>query len=245
VRSRRLGVDDAGTDSVDTDAVGGVVEGRRAGEADDAVLGRGVGRLALEALDPGTGGHVDDGAATVLPEHLSDLGPGAQEHAGEADPEDAVPVALGGVGRGLDRLLDARVVESGVQPSEAFDGPVDGGLDIFFAGDVAGERQGLAAVDLDEAGGLAQPVGRQIGESELRAGAGEGEGRGAADTRGGAGDECGPAPVVVGGVHAGSPFESAAVAGAWTEISGRQRCRVAGPTWRHRRTPGPRDCAGR
>jgi hypothetical protein len=46
---------------------------------------------------------------------LADLGAGAQEHAGETDAEDAVPVGLGELGERQDGLLDARVVEGGVR----------------------------------------------------------------------------------------------------------------------------------
>src|SRR4051812_10671299 len=49
--AHHLGVDDAGADRVDADALGGVVERGGLRQADQAVLGRGVGGLALEALD--------------------------------------------------------------------------------------------------------------------------------------------------------------------------------------------------
>jgi hypothetical protein len=51
--AHHLGVDDAGADGVDADVRGGVVQGGRLGEADEAVLGGGVCGLALEALDAG------------------------------------------------------------------------------------------------------------------------------------------------------------------------------------------------
>ena len=51
--AHHLGLDDAGADRVDADVRGGVVEGGRLGEADEAVFGSGVCGLALEALDAG------------------------------------------------------------------------------------------------------------------------------------------------------------------------------------------------
>src|SRR6478735_4257428 len=207
-----LGVDDAGAQSIDTDACGGVVEGRGASEADDAVFGGGVGSLAFESLDPGAGGDVDDRPAAVLPEHLADLRPGAQERTGEADAEDAVPVVLGGVGRGLDGLLNAGVVERGVQAPETLDGLVDSGLDVFLTGDVTGQGEGFPSVRLEEAGSLPQALGGPVDEGDLRAGAGEGQGGGAADAGGCARDERALAVKIVGDGHAGLSFDGRAVA---------------------------------
>jgi hypothetical protein len=46
--AHHLGVDDTGADGVDSDVRGGVVQRGRLGEADEAVLGGGVGGLAFE-----------------------------------------------------------------------------------------------------------------------------------------------------------------------------------------------------
>jgi hypothetical protein len=48
--AHHLGVDDAGADRVDADALGGVAERRGLREPDQAMLGGGVGGLALGAL---------------------------------------------------------------------------------------------------------------------------------------------------------------------------------------------------
>ncbi len=57
------GVDQAGGHGIDADARGRQVARDRQGQADDAALGRGVGRLADLAVEGSDAGHVDDGAA--------------------------------------------------------------------------------------------------------------------------------------------------------------------------------------
>src|SRR5262249_22660399 len=76
------GVGVAGTDGVDADVLRGVVECRRAGEADHAVLRGSVRGAALDADDPCARGCVDDRAASLL-EDQRDLVLHAQEDAVE------------------------------------------------------------------------------------------------------------------------------------------------------------------
>ena len=57
------GVDEAGADGVDPDALCRVFEGRRFCEADDAVLGGDIGGGAREAVGAEDRGHVDGAAA--------------------------------------------------------------------------------------------------------------------------------------------------------------------------------------
>jgi hypothetical protein len=186
------GVDDAGADGVDADAVGGVVQGGRFGEADEAVLGCGVGGLALEALDAGAGRGVDDRAAAAG-QHERDLVLHGDEHATEVDRHQAVPLRRRDrVGR-LDRLLDARVVEGDIQAAEALDGRVERRPQLVVVGHVAGHRQRLAAGLLDQPRRLAVAVLRNIGHGDRRTLGGERQGGGAADAARRAGDEGDPA----------------------------------------------------
>ena len=115
------GVDVAGTDGVDADVLRSVVEGGRAGEADDAVFRSGVRRAALDADDPCPRGGVDDRATSLL-EDQRNLVLHAQEDAAQVDVDDPVPLLLVVVG-GRSRLprLDAGVVEGEVQPAKGFD----------------------------------------------------------------------------------------------------------------------------
>ncbi|MDQ0764494.1 hypothetical protein QF027_007129 [Streptomyces canus] len=73
-----------------------------------------------------------------------------EEHPGQADPDDTVPLVLRDVRGRRDRLLDAGVVERRVQSSERLDGVAQGRRDVVFTGDVAGEGQCPAARFLDD-----------------------------------------------------------------------------------------------
>jgi hypothetical protein len=104
--AHHLGVDDSGADRVDADALGGVVERRRLRQADQAVLGGGIGRLAHDQ---------------------------------------AVPLVVGDLVCGLDRLLDAGVVEGNVQAAEALDRRGQRRLDLVAARHVARDSERMAA----------------------------------------------------------------------------------------------------
>ena len=105
-------------------------------------------------------------------------------------------------------LLDAGVVEGHVQPAEGVDRRVQGGLDVFGAGDVAAHGDGLAAGLLDQACRLGVGLLVDVGDHHAGALTGERLGGGAADACGGSGDEgdlAGEA-VPVGAGHGGVPF---------------------------------------
>src|SRR5262249_28686669 len=122
----------AGTDRVDPDALGCVLHRRRPGQAHDAVLARDVGGQAGETDEPGPGRHVHDGPAVF--EHGGDLVLQAQEHAGEIQCDRAVPIVERVVGGRRARAGRAGVVESAVEVSPPFDGPVDQRGDVVRSG---------------------------------------------------------------------------------------------------------------
>src|SRR5687767_9478647 len=78
------GVDIAGTDDVDADVLRGVVERRRSGEANQAMLRGGVRGAAPDADDSCPGGCIDDRAASLI-EDERDLMLHAQENAAQVD----------------------------------------------------------------------------------------------------------------------------------------------------------------
>src|SRR5256886_14408345 len=123
-------VDVPGADGVDADVLRGVVEGRRPGDADHAVLRGGIRGVALDADDPGTRGGVHDRTAALL-EDQRDLILHAQEYAAEIYVEDPVPLLLVQFrGRCQCLLFHAGVVEGEVQPPERLDGLVQGRLHV-------------------------------------------------------------------------------------------------------------------
>jgi hypothetical protein len=110
------------------------------------VLGGGVGGLPGEPLHVGAGGGVDDRSAAVV-EHELDLPLEGHEHAAEVDGDEAVELVFGDLVRGLDRLLDASVVEGDVEAAEPLNGRVQRrGDERNFAGEAAhGRRRTLIA----------------------------------------------------------------------------------------------------
>src|SRR6185503_6977942 len=107
----------AGADAVDADAVLHVVDGHRAGEADDGVLGGGVGAPVEDAAQAGGGGGVDDDALLAGEEDLREGFLGQEEGAFHVDAEDVVELLLGG-GDGGAGDADAGVVAEDVEAAE-------------------------------------------------------------------------------------------------------------------------------
>lgn len=112
------------------------------------------------------------------------------------------------------------VVERDFQAPETLDRPLDSGLDVFLARDVTGQGEGRASGGLDEAGRLPQAIGGPVGEGDLRPGAGEGQGGGAADAGGCAGDERALAVKVVGDGHGSLSFDGGTIALVRADVSG-------------------------
>ena len=106
----------AGADRIAGDAVLGSLERHRLGEAEDAVLGRDVGRLERRGDQPVRRGDVDD-AAPLARLHAGHDGAGRMECRGQIDGDDRVPF---GRRERLDRLdvLDAGIVDEHVDLAE-------------------------------------------------------------------------------------------------------------------------------
>jgi hypothetical protein len=92
--------------------------------------------LAGEALDAGAGGGVDDRTA-AMPEHQLDLVLHGHERAAQVDRDQAVPFVVADLVNGLDRLLDAGVVEGDVQAAEPLDRGLQRRLELIAARHVA------------------------------------------------------------------------------------------------------------
>jgi hypothetical protein len=98
-----------------------VVERGGADESDDAVLGRDVGRRALEADGAKDAGHAHDRPTARLPHH-SDLGPAAVEGPIEVNGHHLAPTVHRGLARRRGRAGDPGVVDGHIQPTERVDG---------------------------------------------------------------------------------------------------------------------------
>ena len=111
-------VDVARANRIDPDAVFGVFQGRRFGQADDAVLGRHIRRRAGGGNQPHNRGGVDDGPA-ALRQHLRQFRFHRQPDAFQIDAQHPVEIRLRVVGgqRAARRAGNAGVVESAIQPS--------------------------------------------------------------------------------------------------------------------------------
>ena len=88
---QHVGFDEARADRVDGDAGLGGFGGQRPHQADDAVLGRDIGRDIGVALQAGGRGDEDDAAASAL-RHAGQRRLHGQERAGQVDVERALPV---------------------------------------------------------------------------------------------------------------------------------------------------------
>jgi hypothetical protein len=214
-----LGVDDPGTDGVDAHVAVGVVERRRLGQADHAVLGGRVRGLAAEASNAGARGGVHERTAALL-EHERDLVLHAQEHAAKADPDDAVPFGLADLGDRLDGLFDAGVVEGQIEPPELVDGRLKRRLHILRTRHVARDRESPSAGFFDQTGRFLVARVRDVGDHDAGALTREGQRGGAADAARRARDERHLASEARSGllcvVHVGHGRRSTLIASRWS-----------------------------
>src|SRR5947209_9738058 len=107
-------LDRAWANRVDADATSGVFEGGRLGQAEHAVLGRGIGRQSWVADDAADRRAIDDRAAALL-KHLAQLVLYAAPHAAQVDRHHAIPLVAADVSRVDTALHDACVVERRIQ----------------------------------------------------------------------------------------------------------------------------------
>jgi hypothetical protein len=130
---RRLHV--PGADAIAPEAVGGVVDHDRLGEAEDAGLHGRVRRQVPVAGKGEDGAEVHDRAAALLGPHCLHRVLTAPERAGEAGRDEIVPLL---VGRLVQTSLaeDARVVDEEVKSSELGSAALDCCHDVFLAAHV-------------------------------------------------------------------------------------------------------------
>jgi hypothetical protein len=111
-------------------------------------------------------------APAPRPEHELDLVLDGHERAPEVDGDQAVPLVVGDLVRGLDRLLDPGVVEGDVQAAEALDRRGQRVLDLLAARHITRDSERLSSRLLDQAGGRAGTVRGHVGDHDARALAG-------------------------------------------------------------------------
>ncbi|SVJ66376.1 Uncharacterised protein [Klebsiella pneumoniae] len=145
-------------DAIRTHVVALHVEGDGFAQGDDAQLGRGIIGLAEVADQPGSAGHVYEGAGLLGTEAFGG-GPADEEAAVEMDIDHRQPV----VGAHLveDRIAqDASVVHHDIQTPETVHGAFDDTPRAVPVGDAVGVDQTFAASLADQAKGLFGRRGR-------------------------------------------------------------------------------------
>src|SRR6266446_740582 len=149
-----FGLDRAGRDTVDADALLGEFQRSRLGEADDGELAGDVNRRTGKADVPADGGIIDNGTTTG-PKYGRDFVLHRQQHAADVDVADLMVV--------LDRLLGceqteltlgAGVVERDVQSAEGADGLFDERGDVILPDDIGLYEQGASTDRSDLPGDL-------------------------------------------------------------------------------------------
>src|SRR2546421_3076150 len=125
----QLGVDEAGADRVDGDAVRREFDGQRLGQADHTVLARGVGHGQLHALLSTGGGDVDDPPPAAFTRTRA-LQPAAghPEHAVEIDVDEPFPRLVRQLVGGS-AAPHTGVVDQDVDAAELADGAVEQRVD--------------------------------------------------------------------------------------------------------------------
>ena len=131
-----------GADRVDADAVLAQLQCRDPGQADQAVLGRAIGRGERERRLGRLRGDIDDLATAALRDHGAGTVLGAQERAAQVDPQHRVPFGHFNIDQRLHQVADAGVVDQNVEAAEMPDGLRDHGLDLGFLQHI--HRQGDA-----------------------------------------------------------------------------------------------------
>src|SRR5438309_2033556 len=173
-------LDDTRAHSIDADVLWGVVESRRLGQADDAVLRGDVSRAPLETFDPSARRGVDDGAAALV-EHQWDFVLHAQKNAAKINVNNSVPLLFRDVCHGLDGVFDTRIVEREIQPPERLDGRVQGLPYVLVPRHVTSEGERMPAEILDHAGCFLIILFGNVSHYHARALAGKRQRRRAAD----------------------------------------------------------------
>ena len=161
---------------VDADALGGVVERRRPGEAHHAVLAGHVTGLpvaahaaARHAVDGGDVAH----RPAALRHHLAQLLLHAQEHAVQVDRDGALPALPRHLGHAAPVAADAGTVERAVQPAVALQHGRQQRFHVSRLGDVGLHGHRLAAGGLHGVCGLLAAGGILVGNGHPRPLAGE------------------------------------------------------------------------
>jgi hypothetical protein len=206
---RRL--DGAGADGIDADAARRVLQRGALGQAEDAVLGRVVGRATGIADKPAERRAVHDRAA-ALRAHLAQLVLHARPDAAQVDRGDAIEVLGRLVGRIGQTEHDAGVVEGHVEPTEGVHDAVDEAGDLVLVGHVAGDAERLMAGGGQLVGGSRERVLVDVGERDGGAGRGEGPRGVEPHTGTRAGDQCDLAVEVVRRVHSRGSTHGAPIA---------------------------------
>lgn len=150
----QVGVEVAGADGVDGDAVLAPLGGQGAGEVDDAALGRVVGGAAgdLVAHQAVHGGDVDDAPVLGGDHGLLRHGPGHPEGAEQVDVHLVGELRVGDVLGGGDGAGPG-VVDQDVDAAQLLQHRVHHGVDGLGVGDVAADGQSRHAVFGGDLGG--------------------------------------------------------------------------------------------
>ena len=144
----------------------GIFNGRRLGEADNAVLGGDIGRGGGKADRAQNRGHVDNGAA-ARGQDGRNLVAHAVEHAGQIGGDDLVPAVERIVARRRGGAGNAGIVDGQVQPPEVALGGSHHGLDFKGIADIDGKAPGLSALRHDGVGNGLGTALVQIGNQDL------------------------------------------------------------------------------
>ena len=167
----------------------GVLERGGLGQADDAVLGRAVGRRADAADQARGGGQVDDRAAAPLLEHLGDLVLHAQPDAAQIDADDAIEFIVGHLIHPQRRPLDRCDVRGAVQPAVTRNRALDQLSNLRRLGHVATGEKRVAARGANLSKGFLAAAPVDIRDRDLGARARKRNRTCPRDARGAAGDQ--------------------------------------------------------
>ena len=163
-----------------------VFDGCRPRESYHAVLGGDVFARVGNGDGAERGRRVDDGSA-ACPQHRADLVLQAKEHAGQIDANCSLPPGFRQLVERSARLLDACIVECGVEPSKSPHGFRNEFFDVRFDADVGPENTGSWSAPRTAAS--VHVAIREIREDEPGAGFGERYRTGPPDAAGSAGDD--------------------------------------------------------
>src|SRR6516165_1976582 len=163
-----------------------VFERGRPCESDHTVLGGDIGRGTAEAQQAGNRGGVNDRTATLL-EHLWNLIFHTQPYGFQIDRNDAIEIFLGALDCVAELALDARIVESAIQPPIVLDRLADNHFDLRGERHIGCDTTRLAACLLDHLDRAFRTFGHVIHDHHFRPFLCEPERGGAANARSTAG----------------------------------------------------------